>query len=527
MTGNEASPVEATRDGGEAMSNPKPTLTIARILILALLLAATSGCQSRTPEDPECPCDDGRYTEDLRIAQVEPERVEGGKYPAVKPDVEGRLNEAEEDKPYWVPRGPERGKLSPESPKYGVRVLEPGPDGSGDSQAPLFFDDYEEIDNATSVHGMVPEPSVAENGQTIMHTGNFWMSLSEDGGATFTTVNPTTIFPETYGGFCCDQVLQYVPRHDLFVWLLQYKSSGGVNAIRIATQTTQGVRDSNGTAWTYWDFLNTTFAASGALDYNDMSFGTKFLYWTSSVDGGANRYVVRVPLQELAAMGTVNFGYTGSTNAYWSHVTQNGQNGVYWAGHSDNSTMKVYSMMDADGFYSWRDVPINSWPNSTITSTAADGTDWLQDAFWKTYVRAAAVRGNSIYFAWNASSGGGFPEPHVQIAQINSSTFTLESQMQIWNPDFAFAYPYFEMNAEGELGMIVAFGGGPFDASSGVGVWGDFVIYYPGLSASSGNTYGHYHTARRSGSNSMEWVAAGYTRQADGSNLPYYIKFRR
>jgi hypothetical protein len=99
--------------------------------------------------------------------------------------------------------------------------------------------------------------------------------------------------------------------------------------------------------------------------------------------------------------------------------------------------------------------------------------------------------------------------------------------MQIWNPDFAFAYPFFEMNAEGQLGMIVGFGGGTFNASSGVGVWGDFVIYYPRLSSVSQNNYGHYHTARRSGSDPMQWVGAGYTHNADGTVLPYYIRFSR
>jgi hypothetical protein len=490
---------------------------------LAFLVAFAGGCTQLQ----EYPTDTDRYTLTLETGQIAPKRVEGGNYPAIEPDLTAPLNEEEDNKPYYVPNGPDRGELTPDSPEHDVRELDPD-DPNGDPQAPLFFEEYDEIDDASpSAHLFVPEPSVAENGQTVMIAGNFWVALSNDGGQTFTSVNPTTIFPEDYGGFCCDQVLQYVPRYDLFVWLLQYRSSDGVNAIRIAVQTTQGVRNSNGTAWTYWDFTNTTFASSGDLDYNDMSFGNSFLYWASSVGGGANRYVIRVPLSELRAMGTVNFQFTGSTNAYWSHVTQNGRNGVYWAGHVDNSTIKVYSMMDAENFYSWREVPINQWPNNTITSTAADGTDWLQDASWKTYIRAAAVDGNSVYFAWNASSGDGFPEPHVQIVRINTDTFTLGDQMQIWNPDFAFAYPYFETNAEGELGMIVAFGGGPFDASSGVGVWGDFVIYYPRLSSSSRNNYGHYHTARQAGSDRLKWVGAGYTRVADGSNLPYYIRFSR
>ncbi len=497
-----------------------------RLLCISLVVAIAflSGCrQKETPTDPYAGKKD---TVGLKAIKIKPKEAKGGKYPEVKPDLNRKLNET--DTPYIVPAGPQRGEMKPTSQLYKIRELKPGPDGSGDSQAPLYFRTYNELDGATPIaHNINPEPSVAENGQTIMTTGNFWMSLSEDGGTTFTTVNPTTIFPQDYGGFCCDQVLAYVPQYDLFVWLLQYNSSGGTNAIRIAVQDTQGVRNSNGTSWTYWDFTNTVFASSGELDYNDMSFGDNFLYWTSSVGGGSNRYVIRVPFKELVARGTVNFQYTGSTSAFWSHVTQNGTNGVYWAGHVNNSTMLVYSMMDADGFYSWRNVNINSWPNSTISSTAANGTDWLADASWKTYVRAAAIRGNSAYFAWNASSGGGFPQAHVQIAEINTNTFTLSNQMSIWNPDFAFAYPYFETNREGELGMIVAFGGGTFNASSGVGVWGDFVVYYPRLSDLNQGNYGHYHTARRSGSNAMQWVGAGYTHKTDGSVLPYYLTFSR
>lgn len=505
------------------MSHTNLTSRSFAVAAIATLFIIGTACNDEPPQQ-----EDDRYSLELREAQVQPREVEGGNYPEVRHDLEAPLNEGEEDKPYYVPNGPERGNMRPDTTESKILELKPDTSDGGDSQAPLNFEEYDEIEDATpTAHMTVPEPSVAENGETVMTTGNFWVSLSEDGGQTFTSVNPTTIFPEDYGGFCCDQVLQYIPQYDLFVWLLQYRASSGENAIRIAVQNTEGVRNSDGTAWTYWDFVNTTFASSGTLDYNDMSFGRTYLYWTSSIGGGANRYVVRVPLRQLQDRTTVNFQFTQSTRAYWSHVSQNGQNGVYWAGHEDNSTMLVYSMMDGDNFYSWREVPINSWPNNTITSTAADGTDWLQDASWKTYVRAVAVRGNSVYFAWNASDGGGFPESHVQIVRINTNSFTLQDQMQIWNPDFAFAYPYFETNAEGQLGMVVAFGGGPYDASSGVGVWGDFVIYYPRLSSSSRNNYGHYHTARRAGSDAMQWVGAGYIRLDDGTNEPYYVRFSR
>ena len=80
--------------------------------------------------------------------------------------------------------------------------------------------------------------------------------------------------------------------------------------------------------------------------------------------------------------------------------------------------------------------------------------------------------------------------------------------------------------AAGVVLMIVAFGGGPYNASSGGGVWGDFVIYYPRLSVMSQANYGHYHTVRRA-ANQRDWVAAGYTHETGGNILPYYIRFGR
>lgn len=484
--------------------------------VMILLLFGNCKPKGDTPPPNDEPCEDSAP---LTTKRVEPKIVEGGEYPPFDPKYD-TLNK--ETKPYYVPIGPIRGDLKPANNEYKVEKY----DSSGGGSQAVSFEEYNEHTDVANAHPVLPEPSVAENGQTVMTTGNFWMSLSLDGGQTFTSVNPTTIFPNDYGGFCCDQVLQYVPEFDMFVWLLQYSAASGQNAIRIAVQNTDEVRSSNGTSWTYWDFTNDALAPSGQLDYNDMSFSRQFLYWTSSIGGGANRYVVRIPLQELNAKGTVNYQFTGSTTAFWSHITQNGTNGVFWAGHTNNSTMKVYSMMDNENIYSWRDVNINSWPNNTMSSIAANGSDWLTDARWKTYVRAATMRDNNAIFAWNASNNSNFPQTHVQIVEISTGNFSMVNQMQIWNPDFAFAYPYFETNNKGQIGIITAFGGGPYDSSSGVGVWGDFVIYYPRLSQRSNTNYGHYHTTRRSGTNPEEWVSAGFTYEAGNAIQPYYVRFK-
>jgi hypothetical protein len=490
------------------------THLIFGLLPLSILLTGCPPIDIVGPGDTQNGTPLGRLT-------ITPKTVAGGKFPSVGP-LNEELNE--DDKPSPVPLGKVIGNMTPRDPATKVDAA----DLDGRSEAPVFFPGYNELDDAQAAsHPINPEPTVAENGETILTAGNFWVALSLDGGGSFNSVNPTTIFPENYGGFCCDQVLNYVPEYDLFVWLLQYRAdASGQNAIRIAVQTTDKVRSSNGTAWTYWDFTNDQFAANGVLDRNDMSFGNNYVYWSTSVNGGNNRYAIRMPLKELAAKSVLSAQFAGPSAARFSHVTQNGGNAVYWAGHKDNSTLTVFSMEDNENVWRTRDVNVNSWPQNIATSIAKDGNDWLADGAQKYYIRAAAMRGVTAIFAWNASAGGGFPQPHVQIVEINTRNWTLSKQMQVWNRDFAFAYPYFETNSKGELGMITGFGGGDFDASNGVGVWGDFVIYYPRLSSASQTNYGHYITARRSGTKSQEWVATGYTYEADGTVLPYYIGFR-
>ena len=274
---------------------------------------------------------------------------------------------------------------------------------------------------------------------------------------------------------------------------------------------------------------------TGNLDYNDMSFGQSNLYWTTQ--NGDGRVVIRVPLQQMAARGTINAQFRPGTDALWSHVTHNATDTVYWAGHINNSQLRVFSMVDGEDFYSERTVNINSWPNGTNTSLAPDDeTDWMSYESWRHYVFGNALARDGVWFSWLASSNENFPHPHVQMVRINSASFSLEEQVRIWNPDFAFLDAYLSSNIYGELGLDIAFGGPPFYPSNAVGVWGDFVVYYPRLSTRT-NTYtdddgvlvtrwGDYNTSRRSVSDPTEWVAGGYVLDARGA-IPHFIRFSR
>ena len=490
--------------------------------------------------------------QELRTAKSPSRQTKGAPYPAATPS---KRIPNEDQKSHPVPTGPKVGDMKPANPAIEIREItnrdgkkpEPTrklqhaqslfednsePANSPPPPAPLFFKDYRELTNSiSSTSGCCPEVSAGENGQTIMMTGNDWMALSKNGGGSFSNINPTTIFPQDDGGFCCDQVIVYVPKIDMFVWLLQYWTGGnGKNRIRLAAQTTPQVRASDGTSWTYWDFVSDTFDTKSSLDYNDVAFGDSSLWWTSQ--NGTGRVVVRIPLAQIAAKGTINFQYTAGTDALWSDLTQNATNTVYWAGHINNSQMRVFSMRDGDGFYSWRTVNVNSWPNGTNSTKCPNGTDWMQPfEGGKHYVFGNALQSGSVWFSWLASAGGNFPQPHVQMVKISPATWTLQQQVQVWNPTIAFQDAYLSTNSQGELGMEIAFGSGGFYPSSSVGVWGDFVVYYPRLSNRCITRWGDYNHSRWAASNGAEWIAGGYTNDKDGSGnsivIPHYLRFGR
>ena len=175
-------------------------------------------------------------------------------------------------------------------------------------------------------------------------------------------------------------------------------------------------------------------------------------------------------------------------------------------------------------------VTVNSWPNGSNTSKCPGGDDCLlpfED--WKHYVYGNTLKRNRVWFSWVAAPGGGFPQSHVQLVKINPTTWTKEEQVQIWDPDFAFMDAYLSTNNEQAIGMEVAFGGGIYYSSYAVGVWGDFVVYYPRLSTRCVTRWGDYKHSRLCIANGKDWIAGGYTNEKDanGNNIvmPHYIRF--
>ena len=373
-----------------------------------------------------------------------------------------------------------------------------------------------------------PDPTVAATasaGGVAFASGNTYVLFSKDDGQTFTRIDPTTVgLPNADGGMCCDQVILYNPRVNLFFWLIQYNSSApnppnpalpGPNRLRIAWASPESMK-TNINAWTFFDLTSATFnLGQQAIDFPDLAFTDRFLY--VSVDrmtapGSVQGLIVaRVPLSDITGSGgSVGISYyssaesTDQNTATGSRLTQNSADAMYWGGHVDKSHIKVFRWRDGNGSMDTpHNATVNSWCSADYSTLAPDRQQWLDNSRTSASSIIGAARkpfrglvppggtppNGEVWLAWGsgrdvpASPGvtactQGRPQPYVKIARVDDQTLDTVGEYHIWNTPYAFAYPALATDPNGFIGVSVAFGGPSNYASTTVGYLGDFVVYY-------------------------------------------------
>ncbi len=477
------------------------------------------------------------FTEGLEFEKVPIPAREGSRNPRPRPTIT---------------RGPLRGLMTPSVP---ATEAKPGEVAGGNAEPALAAAaDPVRFARRTELGPLFPgrpnvlvlEPvdaSGAASGQAAILTGNTWAAFSIDAGATFQFLDIANVFPSgaaaDHGGLCCDQVVTYVPSIDRFVWVMQFWSTPAgatpqQNMLRLAVASPQDLIASRGRAWTYWDLRSQAlFGFTSWFDYPDLSFGARNLFLSVAVVN-FGRVVMRIPLADLAASVPIVVEYTDpafSVGAGSAHVTEDAGDEAFWAGHLTTSEMRVWSMADAGNVYRWRDVPIQSWPAySTNRSPAPGGEQWLAHPNPGASCIGAVRDGSRLWFAWMAGADAGFPQPHVQMVRLDAATLAPQEQVQVWNPDFAFGYPALAVNSRGELGMALGFGGGPFNATGAVGIWGDFMVWHAGLSTFTRPRWGDYLAIAPHHPDGRLFSAAVYNEVNLGAGRqfnPVYIRFGR
>jgi hypothetical protein len=389
----------------------------------------------------------------------------------------------------------------------------------------------------------VGEPSVAMNGSVVFYTGNWYAAMSSDGGKNFQYIDPASAFaasdpPNSH--FCCDQIVNYIPSIDTFVWLLQYGPDTGDNIQRLAFAKTDEVVQGK---WRLFDITTASLGVPGAfLDFPDLAVGANCLYATTNIFqvNGTGSGVVRIPFAgiangQVAAQRFVSMDYQSF------RVAQNVGLTAYFAAHQDTSTLAVFSWNEGADTPAHSSVGVARWIGGNgYRSVCKDGNRWLDRADPR--ITGATHRGGELWFSWGVDQQSNHrTAPFIQIAQINAADLTLIDNINVFDPDSATCYAGLATNAQNEIGITYMIGGGPRNPSHVIGILTgsrkDIVVStgdrgpQPDPHDGKGQ-WGDYITIRPAFPDQRNFAATGFTMlgPADTSNrdvTPRFVVFGR
>ena len=388
----------------------------------------------------------------------------------------------------------------------------------------------------------VGEPSVAQSGDTILYTGNWYAAASLDSGATFKYIDPAKAFrafDPPGRSFCCDQVASYIPQIDTFVWLLQYGPDQD-NLQRLAFATTENVARRK---WRLFDITTRTLGVPGAfLDFPDLAVGAHALYVTTNVFLGreAGSAVVRIPLEGIAAGEPVPERFLDMSH-FSFRVAQSCGSTAFFAAHQNTSHLRVFSWKENESQPTAVSVPVARYIDGDgFQSRTPDGRRWLDRADPR--ITGATLAKGELYFAWGVNRGSNRrPKPFVQIARIDAASMSLIENIDLFDPDSAICYAALATNRRDEVGIAYMIGGGPRFPTHVVGILGEHREHLVTAESDRGplpdpdshaGEWGDYLTVRRCHPQEDRFIATGYTMQGtgDGSNrdcTPRFVVFGR
>ena len=518
-------------------------LGFAAVAGLALLAAVPSGAGLKRSQRPI-------PQKSFRLPAAKPKSVRGAEFPPVKP----RKGVDPIERAPKLKRGPFRpAKIGKPTPVTGARLAQDavGITAPGASSATSLL---RVVDFASVVPGSTAEYEVSEAsaGKIAFETGNFFAAWSDNRGASgsWRALDPSTVFPNADGGFCCDQEVIYAPQINRFIWILEYwprnKDSTDPamrnNRLRVAVASPAQVASSSGTAWTYWDLTSPAFGKSGSFfDYSHPAIGPNYLYlpWLVAAGGRYESIVSRLSLADLAAARTLTGRYLVVPSTYYVRVAQNGGTRAFFAKENSTSQLRVFYWDESSTLVYHVDIDIASIPTVNWTS-ATPGQDWLAKGAPREGIVAATKTGNQLWFGWSAGRdvdlGDGktrrvVSQPHIEIAIIDTTRLSLTGQRYIWFPDYAYNFPSLATNADNEVGMAYQWGGnGTRWANGAVGLLTGTTSLVSVSSGNSGMQGGDYNTVRVD-SPTSRCFSAGTSTQVGGDrgakNHPIFVLFGR
>ena len=400
---------------------------------------------------------------------------------------------------------------------------------------------------------VVGSPSAAGNGYVVFQTGNWFASLSTDGGKNFRYIDPRNAFHNTYGGFCCNQWVVYDPSRDLFLWALLYAHDANQGDFKLAAATTSQVARGE---WMVWDFP----AGNGRQwEGLQLEVSPSYAYLSANQfnlagDTFLTAVVMRVPLDDLLSSGALSLD-AYMTNNFAPRLASGTGKTMYFASHNSTSQIRIFQWDQLSTTVAVKDVNIPAWTDHGYTCISPDGSNWCGTADGR--VQTGWVKDGTVAFMWNAANGGSFLHPYIDAVRLNTSDLSIVSGIQgqplIYNTSNSFLYPSAVPNARGDIGLAFYYSSNTADANSYVypslvgSIWDDFSSPPPGWqyyliaagkaspafpNGSPRNAWGNYLSTRPFYPNALAWQVGGYVLDGcgyDGGDCakPFYVIFGR
>lgn len=387
------------------------------------------------------------------------------------------------------------------------------------------------------------EPTLACFLDTVFVTGNMFASHSADNGSTFTFIDPFTAFPATAGGFCCDQIVIHERMHNLWLWVLQYRTdANGSNIFRLAVSPSGGAPGT----YSYYDFapgeLDTAWATGVMFDRPDMATTNNHLYITFNVfdttvtpNNFLAMVVYKIPLDQLAALQalTWRFHRLDSPDGRAIAFARGAATEMFYAGHQlSGGDVRIFRWPDLplEASITQFDVSPSTWTGVGPYTAPGPGGEWLSKL--DSRVMTGWCTGGQVGFLWTANGDSTRPMPYIKAIVVDTNTQSIVAQPDIHNPSLAFAYPACCPNINGTVAISMFQGGGAADPMHIVGFLDGASWILQGTIVSShaptGGIWGDYLSCQTHDPDGVDWVASGFTLQGGtgGASVdPQYVRF--
>ena len=419
--------------------------------------------------------------------------------------------------------------LDEPSPPSGVEPMPNDPEG----RDPVVFSTYtpgpDDGFAGFAVSDNVPDGTGADSEiGVVLRAYNTYLDVSTDRGLTFKRYDPRTIFTTPLGAGHQRRPGDSPRTSRRPLRVVHAAREVGLGRGRVSPRggddgaTSRATRPPRGRASTSSPATSATTPRTSTTPTSPpapsfLHVGTDVFAAPASAGAkpkAVGRLVFRIPLSDLTT-GSIGFTYTKITDVNGSlkaKFAQGSTAGALWSGHKDNSTLRIWEWRGlrpprgrAPTTSAWRRGRTSPPTSPPSRPTAPPTGSRTSPTSIRNKVIGAARSGDDVWLAWTAGKGDGgaggfsFPHPHVRVAQVDTTNWTLKSEMQVWNRNHAFAYPVLNVNGTGEIALGVGFGGPPMNPDSAFGIIGDFVVWFVNGSDRALTRWGDYLAIRRDG----------------------------